>query len=161
LLFALLSTSGQVNQHPGNRLLLEVVAMSQRAWRNAASNKEKRTIAHQCIEAIRSQQGGRFLEYSPESGVWREVDTERLIEKVSRILREKRRAVRLQQTGGGSAGAPTELVPEFTDSDFLMGKGGRSPLNCLASAAAQNGSRSPDLTCLIPCIFVRFSQPAQ
>jgi hypothetical protein len=118
-------SSGQVGQHPGNRRFHKVIVEQQGRWRNAASNREKRAIVEGCIHAIVSQKGGRFLEYNPESGVWRELERDRLIEKISRSFRDSLRAVRSQCANGG-AKATTLSFQDLTPSDFLTGKGGTS-----------------------------------
>jgi hypothetical protein len=118
-------SSGQVGQHPGNRRFHKVIGEQQGRWRNAASNREKRAIVEGCIHAIVSQKGGRFLEYSPESGVWRELEKDRLIEKISRSFRDSLRAVR-SQGANGNAEATTLSFQDVRASDFRTGKGGTS-----------------------------------
>jgi hypothetical protein len=143
-------SSGQVGQHPGNRRFHKVIVDQQGRWRNAASNREKRAIVEGCIHAIVSQKGGRFLEYNPESGVWRVLEKDRLIEKISRTFRDSLRAVRSQDANGG-AEATTVPFRDVRASDFRTGKGGTSyttdSQRCCAADRICSDVTSPCFVC--------------
>ena len=100
----LFGRGGKINDHPGNIQFRSIVEQCKYNYTQLRSKREKRRIALEVIDQIRSL-GGKFLECDTSSGCWFEQSKVKVFKKASQALREG--APRLRQP---SVGSESELV---------------------------------------------------
>ena len=74
--------------HIGNKRYRVIIAMNRERYQNAKTRDQKTRITNEVISTFqKSQPGGRFLKFDPNSNAWYDVGLEYAHEKVSHALR--------------------------------------------------------------------------
>ncbi|KAL3921005.1 MAG: hypothetical protein SGILL_002984 [Bacillariaceae sp.] len=95
------------NRHPGNASFRALVGLNKEQY-ITSTKREKMAISRSIVEAVRSlNPPGRFLDKSPETGLWFDVGHKRAVEKTSQALRD------------GAALLRKQLSADMGDPDFL------------------------------------------
>jgi len=83
----LFGRGGRGNHHPGNKKYRALVRSYKKEYKNTKCKQAKTAMAKLITEKI-NKDGGRFLRYNKDKGVWLEVPKLRARTKVSQALRE-------------------------------------------------------------------------
>jgi len=95
------------NRHPGNEKFRALVGLNKELY-VTSTKRQKMAISRSIVEAVRCMNPpGRFLEKSPDTGLYSDIGDKKAIEKTSQALRD------------GAASLRKQLSEDLGDPDFL------------------------------------------
>jgi hypothetical protein len=111
-------------KHPGNKRMMEIIAMHKARYFSEATDKESKTAAiRDIIAAIQDcEDGGRFLQEVPCKNKWVEVDEYVAHARVSQCIRYKHRDDEDHQVDSGTYAKMTERTKILPDGMMAQGK---------------------------------------
>ena len=122
------------NQHPGNIYFRNLITKNKYQYIHTGPS-EKKLITKRIVAAIATRNPpGRFLKQNPQTELWEELDTEKVLKKTGQALREKAPELKRKSL---------ELASAHLSSEYLAVNGPRGGNGSSSGGGGVGGPRLP------------------